>query len=240
MDEKNKLYVFEKKEVFLLFLFMILIGVTSFVLGVRIGKNYSYNTSGLTTEDRKNVDFLSSEEEHVQQVVKEQITKDFNDPVEKRELIEDVNKAAEAKLLEAMKEDSGKKIETSKESVADEAASDVESGQAPSDSEETKEKVSAKPLDEAALALLKKKDQFSGKFTIQLGSHRSFGEAETFAKGFKVRGYDPIINEVNLGAQGARFRVSLGAFETVQEAKEYIVKEKSLFMGTDYVVVRFD
>lgn len=69
MDEKTKLYVFEKKEVALIFIFMILIAVTSFVFGVRVGKNYSYQASGFTPEDKQRVDLLSGQEEMVNQVV---------------------------------------------------------------------------------------------------------------------------------------------------------------------------
>jgi hypothetical protein len=50
MDSKTKLYVFAKKEVGLIFIFMILIAITSFVLGVKIGKNYSLEMAGVTKE----------------------------------------------------------------------------------------------------------------------------------------------------------------------------------------------
>lgn len=84
------------------------------------------------------------------------------------------------------------------------------------------------------------KDKFAGKFTIQLSSHRSRKEAEEFAGGFTVRGYDPIINEVRISGRGTWYRVSLGVFESASEAKNYIIGEKELFLGQDYVIGRFD
>jgi cell division protein FtsN len=82
------------------------------------------------------------------------------------------------------------------------------------------------------------KDALSGKFTIQLGSHRTLKEAEDFAEGFKARGYDPIINQIDIKGKGTWYRVSLGAFNTMEEAKAYTAKEKTLFIGQDYTVVK--
>ncbi|CAN0060821.1 unnamed protein product [Chrysoparadoxa australica] len=93
-------------------------------------------------------------------------------------------------------------------------------------------------MEEGAKSSLK--DKFSGKYTIQLGSHRSVEEAEAFAEGFKVRGYNPIINEVEIPNRGIWYRVSLGVFDTITDAKDYVKKEQSLFQGQDYVFVRFD
>jgi cell division protein FtsN len=82
------------------------------------------------------------------------------------------------------------------------------------------------------------KDGFSGKFTIQLGSHRTLKEAEDFAEGFKARGYDTIINQIEIKGKGTWYRVSLGAFANMDEAKSYITKEKTLFIGQDYTIVK--
>ena len=79
-------------------------------------------------------------------------------------------------------------------------------------------------------------ENYTGKHTIQLGSYRTVDEAKKFASGFKVRGYNPIIYEVNLGEKGVWYRVNLGVFDSVVEAKEYIEKENSLFKGTDHVI----
>ncbi|MFN8369470.1 MAG: hypothetical protein U0T83_02465, partial [Bacteriovoracaceae bacterium] len=63
MDEKTKLLVFEKKEVFLIFVFVILVAITSFTIGIRIGKNFALKQSGITPADVKNVAHLKSTEE---------------------------------------------------------------------------------------------------------------------------------------------------------------------------------
>ena len=86
----------------------------------------------------------------------------------------------------------------------------------------------------------KSNNPYIGKFTIQLGSHNDLKEAEKFADGFRIRGYNPIINEVELRSRGTGYRVSLGVFDSVTEAKEYIFQEKSLFQSQDYVIAKFD
>src|SRR5690606_23647583 len=79
-------------------------------------------------------------------------------------------------------------------------------------------------------------DSMLGKFTVQLGSYPSLEEAKQFAEGFTVRGYNPIINETRITDKGTWYRVSLGLFSSVEEAKTYIRNEQSLFSGQDYVI----
>ena len=91
------------------------------------------------------------------------------------------------------------------------------------------------PMPEASL-----RDQYRGKFTIQLGSYQSLRDAESFADGFRIRGYKPIINEVDIKKRGIWYRVSLGIFESAGKAKDYVLREKVLFKGQDYVIGKFD
>ena len=209
MDSKTRLYVFAKKEVALIFIFMILIAITSFVFGVKVGKNYSQDLSGINEEDRKKVvELLSKKEEDLQEIKKNQEAHQ----VESSEI--------ENKLQEKISSEfgAGEKVvpanmsSEKKESETHEAKMENTKGNA--------------------------KDGMSGKFTIQLGSHRTLKEAEDFAEGFKARGYDPIINQIEIKGKGTWFRVSLGAFTNQDEAKTYISKEKTLFIGQDYTIVK--
>ncbi len=244
MDEKTKLYVFAKKEVALIFVFMILIAITSFVFGVKVGKGYSYQVSGLAPEDKQKIDLMSEKEEEVNKILEEKKGGESEAPgmshettqgeetghgaaavapekIEKKDAVADTHKRLEEEL---------KKLDDQKQAAA---------------GKEVKEETPFTPKTEVKAQAPKKevkapkKDQYSGKFTIQLGSHKTMAEAEKFADGFRIRGYDPIINEVEVRGQ-AWYRVSLGVFTSVSEAKDYIIKEKSLFQGQDYVIGRFD
>jgi cell division protein FtsN len=206
MDSKTKLYVFAKKEVALIFIFMILIAITSFVMGVKIGKNYSLEMAGVTPEDQKKVVELLSKKE---------------------EALEDIKSNAEAHVVE-----SGDIEHKLQEKISAEFGGDTkgEHGAAP-----------VAPAHGANMSVDKSAahdDGMSGKFTIQLGSHRTLKEAEDFAEGFKARGYDTIINQIEIKGKGTWYRVSLGAFSNMDEAKTYINKEKTLFIGQDYTIVK--
>ena len=90
MDENTKLYVFSKREVALIFLFMFLIALTSFVFGVKVGKSYSFDQSGLSPVDRQKVDLLSGQEELVNEVVEESKTQEAQTPADPE--LRDLNK----------------------------------------------------------------------------------------------------------------------------------------------------
>jgi cell division protein FtsN len=207
MESNTKLYVFAKKEVALIFVFMILIAITSFVTGVKIGKNYSLQAAGVTLDDQKKVvELLSSKEEDLADI-KNNIEAHT---VESGEI--------EHKLQEKIATEFGNGAPEAHGSVATHGAN-----------------MSTEKSDHGAP---KAHDALSGKFTIQLGSHRTLKEAEDFAEGFKARGYDTIINQIEIKGKGTWYRVSLGAFGDMEEAKSYINKEKTLFIGQDYTIVK--
>lgn len=212
MDSKTKLYVFAKKEVALIFVFMILIAVTSFVLGVKIGKNYSLEMAGITKEDQQKVVELLSQKEEALEDIK---TNPKSSKIESSDI--------ESKLKEKINEEFGVK----KDLLL-----------TPSYKEGAKEN-----LDTSSNDLQNKEDRasndfLSGKYTIQLGSHRTLKEAELFAEGFRARGYNPIINQTDIKDKGTWYRVSLEAFDTLEEAKAYVAREKTLFMGQDYTILK--
>lgn len=199
MDSKTKLYVFAKKEVALIFIFMILIAVTSFVLGVKIGKNYTMEMAGITKEDQKKVvELLSNKEEELSQIKANPESSTVDSSEIEHKLQEKITEEFGAGETKAAAGHSNMSVETKTES----------------------------------------KDGLSGKYTIQLGSHRTLKEAEAFAEGFRARGYNPIINQVEIKGKGTWYRVSLEAFNTEAEAKAYVSKEKSLFMGQDYNIIK--
>lgn len=226
MDENTKLYVFSKREVALIFLFLLLAALTSFVLGVRVGKSFSYDKSNLSPEDRSRVDLLSGEEEKVNQVVDE-IKKEAQSPEVNQDKIK---KRLEDLLREETSGETKKEVKPIEEKVVLTTDDRVEAG---SSDIADNQGIEAKTIDDTG-------KNYSGKYTIQLGSYQSMNEAKDFADGFKVRGYTPIIEEADQPNRGVWYRVSLGVFDTVTEAKNYVKKEKSLFQGQEYIFRRFE
>lgn len=71
MEENNKVIIFEKKEIILILIFVVVLIITSFTLGIRLGKKLVLSESGIKTEDVKTVELKSALEEDVEKVVEE-------------------------------------------------------------------------------------------------------------------------------------------------------------------------
>ncbi len=198
MEENNKVIVFEKKEIVLIIIFVVVLIITSFTVGIRLGKKLNLAESGISPEDQKSVELKSSIEEDVDKTV-----------------------AEESKLTD--EEKLKKLMDESKERLTDELEK-FSSEEKPKVQSESSESPSANA------------STMAGKYTIQLGSYPTIEEAKQFAEGFSVRGYSPIINQTSLEGKGTWFRVSLGLFGSVEEAKGYIKAEQSLFSGQDFVI----
>lgn len=193
MEENNKVIVFEKKEIILVLIFVIVLIITSFTLGIRLGKKLAFTDAGIKDEDVKTVELKSAVEEDAEATI-----------------TEGAKLTDEEKLKKLMDE--------SKSRLTDELE---------------KFSVEEKPVETAATP---ETNAMAGKYTIQLGSYNNLDEAKQFAEGFTVRGYSPIINEVKIEGKGTWYRVSLGLFNTVEEAKNYIKEEQSLFSGQEHVI----
>ena len=195
MEENNKVIVFEKKEIILILIFVLVLIVTSFTLGIRLGKKLAFDDAGIKKEDVKAVELKSTVEEDAEVTVSE-----------------DARLTDEEKLKKLMEESKSRLTDELEKFSTDEssAAPKADTPSTPS------------PM--------------AGKYTIQLGSYNNIEEAKQFAEGFTVRGYSPIINEVKIEGKGTWYRVSLGLFDTVDEAKSYIRQEQSLFSGQEHVI----
>jgi cell division protein FtsN len=214
------------------------VAITSFVFGVKVGKRYSLQMADITEYDERKVELelLSQKEENVEKVVSKQVQKG-------EESIEHETKEVVDKTYTRLQE------EMKRLDIEGEDKQTKESSKPQLSKEEQLAKLNgemnnkAAPFSRTEPALKKTVNtynKFQGKYTVQLGSHRSIEDAKKFASGFKVRGYQPIINEVDIKGRGTWYRVSLGVFDSLEDAKSYIVKESSLFKGTEHVVQRFE
>jgi septal ring-binding cell division protein DamX len=69
MSQPGKVYVFERKEVFLILVFALITSVVCFTLGVNLGKKLAFEKAGILPEDQKIVEFRSTEEEDADETV---------------------------------------------------------------------------------------------------------------------------------------------------------------------------
>lgn len=69
MEENNKVMVFEKKEIILISLLVVVLIVASFTIGVKMGKRLSLDAAGVTEADKKEVELKSAVEEDAEKTL---------------------------------------------------------------------------------------------------------------------------------------------------------------------------
>jgi cell division septation protein DedD len=210
MEETNKVFVFEKKELFLVFIFVFILCVICFTLGVRLGKKLSLEGAGITASDQAAVELKSDLEEAAEAPSEE-------------------DKLSDEEKLNKLMDDSKNKLNEEIKDTSSEEKPAPQVEKVPS-TQVVPSPVTTKPTPSNVAS------PYTGKYTIQLGSYNTADEAKQFAEGFSVRGYNPIVNEVVIPNKGVWYRVSLGVFDSTEEAKNYIKKEQSLFQGQNYII----
>ena len=235
IEDKSKLFVFDKKEVILIFVFVIVITVTAFTLGVRIGKGLSLKSAGYTGADiSKSVELKSVEEESADSVLENNSGDNFESSLNDE--------------LDQLKEDKAKeKLELlGAEQKLEDEFSKAANGTLGTD----KKKIDESPVNSLPLDIMDKAQSVSenqepvfetgdsnvGKFTIQLLSVESRSEAENFAEPFVAANYVVVINKASVSGKGIWYRVGIGLFDTHNEAKEYLEQEQELFRGKKYLI----
>ena len=97
MKEENKLLVFDKKkEILIILVLMIGLFAGSFIFGVKVGKDYSFSTSGITEGEVSTLEVLSSKEEEVNEIESRkapQPTKEASYDLLKKKIEEELNKS---------------------------------------------------------------------------------------------------------------------------------------------------
>jgi cell division septation protein DedD len=245
MDEKTKLYVFTKKEVALIFLFLVMIAATSFIFGIKIGKNYSYESAGLTPADRIRIeDMRSEEEEDVEKIARSyeeseqndaKVSDDSNEKLEQYIGRDAQGKGPIQKKTQKIEIKKKAPVKMDKAPVAVEKAEMTKVNQGALDLRNMPD-----PMAEKRNLPKTKRDGYRGKHSIQLSSHRSLEDAQAFAEGFRARGYDPIITETEIPNRGTWYRVSVGKFDSKPEAINYVKGDPTLFQGQDYFFIKFE
>lgn len=222
MNNDTKLFVFDRMEVFILFVVIAIVAILSFAAGVKIGQGFSYEAQGLSQGaqlEKDAIDFKSGLEEAVAEIEADQ----------KEESPEELKGLSDEDLRQKFKQIEQKTLKP-------------ESNVAPTTQQNTKSQTLqavTQEIDEAKEVVEELENKiYKGKWTIQLGSYQSVNDAKTFAEGFRARGYNPIINEVTLEGKGTWYRVGLGIFISVALAKEYIDQESTLFQGQEYTIVK--
>ncbi len=76
----------------------------------------------------------------------------------------------------------------------------------------------------------------SGKYSIQMGSYPSIGEAQAALKVWKKKGYSAYMKEADIPGKGLWYRVRLGSFSSKDQAQTFLDKIKKKEKKTGIVV----
>lgn len=227
LEDKNKLFVFDKKEVVLIFVFVLVIIVTSFTLGVRVGKGLSLKSDGYSKGDIENTfDLKSVEEEHADDILSNKDDKGFESSLDAGAGTDSSEETAR-KLDEIAAQDrmDAEFADISKNEVnsADELEMTI-----PSDIPKKNKEVVGNEL------VPKEGQSYVGKFTINLASKKTRAEAEEFSAPYIASDLEVIINKVKTSDKGTWYRVGIGAFNTYNDARDFLKKNPIFFKGKKY------
>lgn len=224
-EDNNKLFVFDKKEVVLIFVFVLVITVTSFTLGVRVGKGLSLKSDGYTGQDvQKSVELKSVEEEQADLIV------DSNQDVSIEESLSGEKPDETTKKLEQLANPD--RLDTEFSDISNTNSNDEKplEQKLPSDIDNSANETEISTSDLSP----KDANQFQGKFTINLASKKTRPEAEEFAAPYMASDLEVVINKVDTTNKGTWYRIGIGVFETYNQAKVFLEKNPVFFKGKKY------
>lgn len=225
-EDNSKLFVFDKKEVLLIFIFVAVIIVTSFTLGVRVGKGLSLKADGYSKDDiQKTVDLKSIEEEQADSIVNDNSAGNFEGSLSgDRDAAKDqLDELADPEKLD--KEFSG---------ISQGGETGLEN-QMPSDLKKKTTELDKKVEEAVANELAPKEgSQFKGKFTINLASRKTRAEAEEYAAPYMASDLEVVVNKVNTVSKGTWYRIGIGVFNSYNDAKSFLEKNPIFFKGKKY------
>ncbi len=215
MEPKAELLVFNKKEITVIMVLLVLVSLFSFTLGLRLGK-----ALGVAKVEHPEQAPLAEKSEKKEAV-----------PVAAEHDSE--HEAAKAEEAEAPKAaDAEKAVDTGKKA---EARADAEFSK-----EAAKEKLAVGKAIPMSLPNDKKSEAADGpRFTIQVGSHRTVAEAAEQVTQLKGTGFDDAFYlAANVPGHGTRYRVGVGIFTSKDAAERTAGKWKATKKALPFYIVQ--
>ena len=223
MEPKAELLVFNKKEITVIMVLLVLVSLFSFTLGLRLGKALAVAKA----EHPEQAPLAEKSEK--KEAAPVAVENDAEHAAAKAEEGELPKTADSAKMSEAGDEnavDSGKKAE---------ARADSEFSK-----EAAKEKLAAGKTLPMSLPNDKKSDAGDGpRFTIQVGSNRTVAEAAEQVTQLKSTGFDDAFYlTANVPGHGTRYRVGVGIFSSKDAAERMAGKWKATKKALPFYIVQ--
>jgi cell division protein FtsN len=234
VDQKRRLFIYDRKEVGILILLGVGVALFAFTLGVHLGKQVVPKATEMAAE-AKAVDPLlpaetqspsrveiSQEVKNVPAAVDESLDQSLRDEIAKTGM--KVDKARQVELP----------TELHKEVKKPEVGAQPETAEVPVVKTEPKRKAEPK----AAAQTERATSNAASRYTLQVGSFPSLHEAEPELLKLNENGLRAEVREVELAGKGKWFRLFVGQFESVKDAEKAGKSFKKERRIAEFVVVR--
>lgn len=203
MERKQRLFIYDRKEMGVLILLGVMVALFAFTLGVHLGKRIG--PTGVVDEADDVISAPTQPDENP-------------DRQELAEQGKGVPQAADETLNQSLHDEvarTGIKLDTPRPVELPEDARSKEGGATTLDPV-TGEVVPPLALEQIPAASRKAPE---GNFTLQVGSHQTLAEARDQVDALEVLGMQPHLRPVDLKGKGRWYRVYLGGFATREEAE---------------------
>jgi len=247
MGNRQRFYIYGRKEVGVLLLLGTVVAIFAFTLGVHLGKKVGLEGPGTPTGEAEPLGTtgdktpgnqeLAEQQKNVQEAAEETLNQSLHDEVAKRGVKLDVQRQIELpkeskKIPEATAE---KPVDTTgghnshPEAGHGEAPDAIHEDHAAHGSAAKSDSPAKNEGDEAV-------STEDGKFSIQVGSYPSSGEANAQSEVLEKKGLHPFSKEVTVPKIGVRYRLFVGKFKTKAAAEDAAKEYKSQGAIKSYVI----
>jgi cell division protein FtsN len=235
MEPKQRLFIYDRKEMGVLILLGVMVALFAFTLGVHLGKRVGPKVAGNGLVDTPPVETipdsipnrqdLTEQGKNVPQAVEEGLDDALHQEVERT----------------GIRLDAPKQLELPKDAPADKVAKSAAPQEKRDDKreekrEEKRETARREPrlTKQGMSAALRPAP--AGRYTLQVGSHQTLEEARDQVDALDALGLKPYLREVNLKKKGTWFRVFLGGYPSKEEASEAGNRYKENHMIDSFIV----
>lgn len=229
MEQKQRLFIYDRKEMGILILLGVMVAIFAFTLGVHLGKRVGPKPLASTTNESAQVATATEQLPH---------------PDEISDQAKNAVSSVDSGLNEALQEEVGKtgiKLDTPRQvELPTETHKEAHSTSALPADTATKPSVSelnfrgkshqAPPAEELPVS--------EAKFTLQVGSHPGVIDAKKQIDELAEQGLKPFMREVQIRGKGKWFRVYLGGYENKADALRAGGRFKSQHVIGSFIVAK--
>lgn len=229
MDQKRRLFIYDRKEVGVLILLGVGVALFAFTLGVHLGKQVVPKTVEIASEAKStepvegaaeqapNRNEIAKEVKNIPAAVDETLDQSLRDEIAKTGL--QVDKGRQVELPEKIK--TPKKVEIGSPEVGSESSAAATPVL----------KTTSRPASSSAMPA-------RGRYTLQVGSFPSLRDAEPELLKLNENGLRAQVREVELAGKGKWYRLFVGQFDSIKDADKAGKTFRQERRISDFVVVR--